>query len=77
MQMLDYDMNSYYLALDRTHGEYGQTEINALVLSIQHNGTAIPLYYQVVNKADNSSQAEHTALPDRFVRQFGTIQWIS
>ena len=72
MQVLDYDMNPYYLALDRTNWKYGQTEINALVLSVQHHGTAIPLYYQVVNKAGNSGQAARTALLDRFVSQFGS-----
>lgn len=72
MQALDYDMNSYYLALDRTNWKYGQTDINVLVLSVQHQGTAIPLYYQVVNKAGNSDQSARIALLDRFISQFGT-----
>jgi hypothetical protein len=58
----------WYLTLDRTHGKFGQTEINFLILGIVHRGMALPLMWSVLDKAGT---AERIALLQRFLTSFG------
>ncbi len=77
MAMFDLHDQSYYLTLDRTNwqctqkGIKGEKNLNILTLGIVYKGTAIPVYWLVLNKRGNSSQRERIALLQRFIRQFG------
>lgn len=71
MQLFDFYDQSYYLTLDRTNWKWGEKNLNILTLGIVYKGTAIPVYWLVLNKQGNSSQRERIALLQRFIRQFG------
>ncbi|MCB2090318.1 MAG: IS4 family transposase [Alphaproteobacteria bacterium] len=59
------------LALDRTNWKFGQRAINILMLSVQWNGKAIPLFWQLLDKEGNSNQAERIDLLQLFLDTFG------
>ena len=59
------------LTLDRTHGKFGQVDINFLVLGIAYRGIAVPVFWSVLNKAGNSHTTERIALMERFLAVFG------
>lgn len=62
----------YPLSLDRTNWQFKQININILTLAvITPNGLAIPLLWQMLDKAGNSSQPERKQLLGRFVDLFG------
>lgn len=61
-----------YLVLDRTNWFWGKTKINILTLGISHEGIAIPLLWNMLNKAGNAKASEHRAIIERFVKLFGT-----
>ncbi len=61
-----------YLTIDRTNWYWGKSKINVLTLSIAHEGVAIPLLWQALDKAGNASAQEHIAIVQRFVNLFGT-----
>lgn len=71
MALFDLYDQSYYLTLDRTNWQWGEKNLNILTLGIVYKGTAIPVYWLVLNKRGNSSQRERIALLQRFIRQFG------
>lgn len=60
-----------YLTIDRTNWFWGKTKINFLVLGIAYEGVAIPLLWNILNKAGNATAAEHKAILQRFVKLFG------
>ena len=62
----------WYLTLDRTNWKLGKAEINLLVLGIAHQGMALPVMWQVLNKAGNSNTKERIALMQRFLKCFGS-----
>lgn len=64
-------MITYYLTLDKTNWKWGEKNLNILTLGIVYKGTAIPVYWLVLNKQGNSNQRERIALLQRFIRQFG------
>jgi len=61
----------WYLTLDRTNWKLGKAEINFLVLGIAHQGMALPVMWQVLNKAGSSNTKERIALMTRFLKCFG------
>src|ERR1700712_1482628 len=61
----------WLLALDRTCWKFGQRDINILVLAIIHNGIAIPVLWDVLDRAGNSTTAHREALLSRFCVVFG------
>jgi hypothetical protein len=62
----------YRLSLDRTNWQFKQLNINILTLAvITPNGLAIPLLWQMLDKAGNSNQPERAHLLVRFVDLFG------
>lgn len=61
----------WYLTMDRTHWQFGKTDINFLVLGIAYRGIAIPLFWQALDKPGNSNTAERIALLERFIAVFG------
>jgi Transposase DDE domain len=62
----------YRLSLDRTNWQFKHFNINILTLAvITPNGLAIPLLWQMLDKAGNSNQPEREHLLGRFVDLFG------
>ena len=59
------------LALDRTEWKYGKVWVNILTLSVVVGNTAIPLFWQTLNRKGNSTLAEKRAIIDRYVEVFG------
>ena len=46
------------LSIDRTNWEFGQTDINILMLGVVYNGVAFPLILSMLNKRGNSNSQE-------------------
>jgi hypothetical protein len=74
IDLFGFTNQSYYLTLDRTNWQWGEQDLNILTLAIVYQGTAIPVYWLVLNKRGNSNQRERIALLKRFVRRFGRTQ---
>lgn len=62
----------FALAMDRTNWEFGQTQINILIISVCYHGVGIPLLWQMLPKAGNSNQGERNKLLGRYIALFGT-----
>lgn len=60
-----------YLTIDRTNWFWGKTKINILLVGIAYEGIAIPLCWNLLDKAGNASAAEHQAILKRFISNFG------
>jgi hypothetical protein len=61
----------WLLALDRTCWKFGRRDLNILMLAIVHNGIAIPVLWDVLDRAGNSTTAHREALLSRFCAAFG------
>jgi hypothetical protein len=61
----------FYLTMDRTNWQWGKKDINILTLGIVFKGTAIPIYWTLLDKRGNSDTAERIELIKTFVAQFG------
>ena len=61
----------WYLAVDRTNWQWGKSDINILTLAIIFKGTAIPIYWELLDKKGNSDTPERIALIEKFVARFG------
>lgn len=61
----------FYLTMDRTNWKWGKKSINILMLAIVYKGTAIPVYWVLLNTEGNSDTRERIALVKRFIDQFG------
>src|SRR4029450_7063110 len=61
----------WLLALDRTCWKFGRHDINVLMLAIIRNGIAIPVMWDVLDRAGTSSTAQRSALLSRFCAVFG------
>ncbi len=59
------------LLLDRTNWKWGKTHINILVLSIEHLGIGIPIFWSVLNKGGSSSTKDRTKVLKRVIRAIG------
>ena len=81
---IDYDMiagfifrlffvagGKWYLAIDRTNWQWGKSDINILTLAIVFKGTAIPIYWELLDKKGNSDTSERIALLKKFIGRFG------
>lgn len=71
MYLFEFVENDYYLTLDRTNWKWGSKNINILMLAIAYKGTAIPVYWILLDKRGNSNTRERIALMKRFIKQFG------
>lgn len=60
-----------YLTIDRTNWYWGKSKINILTLGVAHEGMAIPLFWQALDKAGNATAQEHIEIIKRFVDIFG------
>jgi len=61
----------WYLAIDRTNWKWGESGINILTLAIVFKGTAIPIYWELLDKKGNSDTPERIALLQKFIKRFG------
>lgn len=61
----------YYLTIDRTNWFWGKSKINILTLGIAHEGVAIPLLWDLLDKAGNATAKEHQQSIERFISIFG------
>jgi hypothetical protein len=59
------------LTMDRTNWKWGQSNINILTLGIAYKGTAIPIYWELLDKRGNSDTPERIALIERYIKSFG------
>jgi hypothetical protein len=60
----------WLLALDRTNWKFGKKDINILVLSICYKGIAIPIMWDLLDKAGSSNSIERKELLERFLSIF-------
>jgi hypothetical protein len=59
------------LLLDRTNWKWGKTDINILVLSIEHLGIGIPIFWTVLNKGGTSSTKDRMKILKRVIKAVG------
>jgi hypothetical protein len=59
------------LLLDRTNWKWGKTHINILVLSIEHLGIGIPIFWTVFNKGGNASRNDRMKIMKRVIKAIG------
>lgn len=71
VQLFGVGEGPWYLSLDRTNWKLGKTEINFLVLGIVHQGMALPVLWQVLDKAGSSNTEERITLMQKFLDCFG------
>lgn len=60
----------FYLIIDRTNWYWGKQKINVFMLAIAYEGIAIPLFWQLLDKAGSSSFDEQKALINQFLITF-------
>lgn len=66
------EKDKLYIAIDRTNWFYGKAKINIFMLSICHEGIAIPIFWTLLPKAGNSSGKEQISLVEKFINCFGS-----
>ncbi len=52
------------LSMDRTNWRWGKSDINILILGIVFKGTAIPIYWMLLDKRGNSDTPKEDIDPD-------------
>lgn len=72
MKLFGFDKQPFYLTMDRTNWKWGKKDINILFLGIVYKGTAIPVYWLLLNHPGNSSTKQRIALIKRFISKFGS-----
>ena len=80
---LDYDLlaelvvtllphrKDWLITLDRTHWQFGQLQINILLVGIVFQGVAFPLYWTMLAKKGNSNTQERIALMEQVLALLG------
>lgn len=61
----------FTLIIDRTNWKWGKKHINIFMLSIEHFGIGIPLFWMILDTAGNSKTKERSELLQRVIRRFG------
>lgn len=59
------------LLLDRTNWKWGKTHINILMLSVEHLGIGIPIFWMVLNKGGNSLTKNRVKIVKRVLKAIG------
>jgi len=59
------------LLLDRTNWKWGKTHINILMLSIEHLGIGIPIFWTILNKGGTSSTKDRTKMLAKVIKFIG------
>lgn len=62
----------WVLLLDPTNWKWGKTHINILVLSIEHLGIGIPVFWTVLKKGGTSSTKDRTKILKRVIKAIGS-----
>jgi len=60
-----------YLTLDRTNWQYGEKNINILMLGVVYRGIAIPVIWTLLDKKGNSNTQEREEIINKFIDIFG------
>lgn len=60
-----------YLTVDRTNWFWGKAKINILTLAVAYEGIAIPIFWQLLDKAGNATAQEHIGIIRKFIETFG------
>jgi Transposase DDE domain len=63
--------DKFYISMDRTNWFFGKAKINIFMLSICYEGIAIPLFWQLLDKAGSTNAEEQITLLTRFINTFG------
>lgn len=61
----------FTLIMDRTNWKWGKKHINIFMLSVEHFGIGIPLFWMVLDSAGNSKTKERIELLQHVIRRFG------
>lgn len=64
----------WVLSLDRTTWEFGTCCYNILTLGIVHEGVAIPVLWEMLDKKGNSNTAERVQLIETFFKRFPDVR---
>jgi hypothetical protein len=59
------------LIMDRTNWKWGKTDINILMLSVEHFGIGIPLFWTVLRGGGSSSTKDRMKIMRRVIRAIG------
>jgi hypothetical protein len=59
------------ILIDRTEWKFGSTWVNILTLSVAYKNVAIPILWEVMSHKGNATAAEHKAIIEKFVAEFG------
>lgn len=59
------------LIIDRTNWKWGKTHINIMVLSVEHFGIGIPLFWTVLKKGGNSSTTDRIHILRKVIKAIG------
>lgn len=70
MKLFGFDRKKFFLTMDRTNWKWGKKDINVLFLGVVYKGTAIPIYWLVLNHRGNSNTKQRIALIKRFISKF-------
>lgn len=66
-----FSMNGKFtLIMDRTKWQWGKKHINIFMLSVEHFGTGIPLFWMILDSAGNSKTEERIELLKRVIKRF-------
>ena len=60
-----------FLTMDRTNWQYGEKDINILMVGVVYKGMAIPIVWEMLDKRGNSNTAERIAIVNRVISYFG------
>jgi len=60
------------LVMDRTNWQFGEHNINILMLGISYKAVAFPLMFTMLDKKGNSNTSERILLMERFIKWFGS-----
>lgn len=61
----------FTLIMDRTNWKWGKKHINIFMLSVEHFGIGIPLFWMILDSAGNSKTKERIELLQKVIRRFG------
>lgn len=59
------------LIMDRTNWKWGKIDINILMLSVEHSGIGIPLFWTVLDKGGTSSTSDRVSILKKIIKAIG------
>jgi len=60
------------IILDRTEWKFGKAIINILVLTVEYEGVAVPIFWRVMDRRGNSDMEMRIELMEKYVKLFGS-----